>query len=802
MPSNRLPSDGTFTNLYNQMVDENNSGAHLAALRIPSDTGFSDMYDDIAGEIEQQLQSEQPGHFRQMLPNNQVDGSYLHPVGNVPDRPSTSASTDTYQQAQTLFRDFDGVHYAPSVHGIIQEASAGDPGTGQSSILKSLPRPDPRVPPPADGMVYYPAPVPRTLNLPQRLSVVPNATLQAKRKTQMLATLHADGRKSAPWLMDQSKKPNEDLRDARKSKARLSALPPQLRASLFFEHTGEGQEVEIKESAVSTLEDLLDASAHAPVGAFTDHPIVGHVGSAVYKRESAMKSTSALQDADTSKDKKRQSSFLGLHRFSMSSTNVLEQQKVKKKSSRSFSLGTKLDDSALNRNPDGGLGSEGSTPKPGSEDGTESNESGADDDSMSEEDEYIGPPTTLLAELQLRKAAQKSRNRTALTAFPNGMHSTLLELDAVAQIQRQKRNNARVTLAWEDPDYLQAAKDANGDDENVPLGMLYSGNGKVMAQMKEKGLADWDRPLGLIEQRERDDNEPLSRRRDRLKGIDPNRRRQLSPSKMVFGAPTVQINGEEARDSEEEGETLAERLKRLKGQKEADNGSKDGNTRPISEAFSAEMLSHFDSLDPGENKLKTSSSQDDNASGSEMRLQTSSVGVSDEEEETLGQRRARLLKASQSSQSNSATTPMGMQGGIPNAVRPTLQTSPNMANLLQSFPAGKSRQMSDNDLVSTLPQDSLLRRAEEKQATRQAEIRKGNVERSSSYTMNKPLVEFSNLPAAPDLRRQTVGGFRGGMYNTGSGATPGQNMYGYAYPGMAAMPESTKDNRRFRQHTI
>jgi hypothetical protein len=470
----------------------------------------------------------------------------------------------------------------------------------------------------------------------------------------------------------------------------------------------------------------------------------------------------------------------------MSSTNVLEPRKVKKKSSRSFSLGTKLDDSALDRNPDGDLGSESNTPGPGSEDGDESNRSGEDELSASEDDEYYGPPTTLLAELQMRKAAQKSRNRTALTAFPNGMHSTLLELDAVAQIQRQKRNTARVTLAWEDPDHLQAAKDANGDDENVPLGMLYSGNGKVKAQMKERGMADWDRPLGLIEQRERDDNEPLSRRRDRLKGIDPARRRQPSPSKMIFAAPTVQINGEDAQESEEEGETLAERLKRLKAPKEADRGPKDANPRPVSEAFSAEMLSHLDSLDPNENRVRTTSSQDDNASGSETRLQASSVGASDEEQETLGQRRARLLKASQS---NPATTTLGAQGeGPPIAIRPPMPASPSLANLLQSFPAGKPRPIPGNDLVSTLPQDSLLRRAEEKQATRHAEIRKGNVERSSSYMVNKPLVEFSNLPAAPDPRRQTSGGFRGGMYNTGSGAVPGQNMYGYAYPGMAAAP--------------
>src|SRR5262249_349605 len=51
----RMPSDGAFTNLYNQMVESNGSTSHMAAPRIPSDTSFTDVYDQIATEIREQL---------------------------------------------------------------------------------------------------------------------------------------------------------------------------------------------------------------------------------------------------------------------------------------------------------------------------------------------------------------------------------------------------------------------------------------------------------------------------------------------------------------------------------------------------------------------------------------------------------------------------------------------------------------------------------------------------------------------------------------------------------------------------
>ena len=153
-------------------------------------------------------------------------------------------------------------------------------------------------------------------------------------------------------------------------KTRMSTLPPQLRASMFFENPADLTEVEIKDRpAVATLEDLLDASTTAPVSAFTDHPFAGKIGSEVYKpqikRQSTMppdlnSSKSATGDSpkDKDKDKKRRSSFLGFRRMSASSLDLLNDtggNKLKKRSSCAFSLGAKLDDAALRRDPSGAL---------------------------------------------------------------------------------------------------------------------------------------------------------------------------------------------------------------------------------------------------------------------------------------------------------------------------------------------------------------------------------------------------------------------------------------------------------------
>ena len=49
-------------------------------------------------------------------------------------------------------------------------------------------------------MVYYPAPVPRMLNLPKRLSQLPSASVQAQRRSQVLGQIAPEARASAPWI--------------------------------------------------------------------------------------------------------------------------------------------------------------------------------------------------------------------------------------------------------------------------------------------------------------------------------------------------------------------------------------------------------------------------------------------------------------------------------------------------------------------------------------------------------------------------------------------------------------------------
>ena len=73
-------------------------------------------------------------------------------------------------------------------------------------------------------------------------------------------------------------------------------------------------------------------------------------------------------------------------------------------------------------------------------------ERAADEDAgeIEEDEASFVQPATLLAELQVRKAQLKSRNRTAATAYPQGMHSTLLQMDAVEEINTRKRRQQRV----------------------------------------------------------------------------------------------------------------------------------------------------------------------------------------------------------------------------------------------------------------------------------------------------------------------------------------------------------------------
>src|SRR6202012_1815358 len=97
----------------------------------------------------------------------------------------------------------------------------------------------------------------------------------------------------------------------------------------------------------------------------------------------------------------------------------------------------------------------------------------------------------------------------------------------------------------------------------------------------------WDRPLGLIELREREDNEPLINRRARLKGQDPYAPREPSPRKSMFNAPVIAVQDEEVNTSDDGlEETLADRSRRLKTKKELDEVMGEENVRVVSQVFS------------------------------------------------------------------------------------------------------------------------------------------------------------------------------------------------------------------------
>ncbi|KAL8845767.1 MAG: hypothetical protein Q9221_009090 [Calogaya cf. arnoldii] len=615
-----------------------------------------------------------------------------------------ASSADTYQQAQAagLFSDFDGVHAGSQEPPVVPPSPLDEARPRQrSSHLSSAARPQSYLEPlPGENMVYYPAPVPMMLNLPQKLSKNPTAPQRDKRRSELLSGLDPDVRKSGAWLPnvveDQHDGPAEETGSMQRTKDRrktVGELPPQLRASLFFDYPSTQQDVEMKGgSAVETLDSILDASAYAPVSAFTDHPIAGRVGKEVYGRAPNDKRSSYLPLAETGNQKRRSS--INLLKKRNSSSNLLGDTQKRNSSLLSLGFGRRkssapqLEEHLDEPEPLAGPMPSEVTPLHNGDEVPESPgdihdeffdaQSEIDGERADEESEligsYSGAPTTLLAELQLRKEQQKQRNRTAATAFPDGMHSTLLELDAVAQIQKQARTKKHTQLAWEDPNSQQPGIN-DDDDEDVPLGILYpsrkpNSNGR-------RGGHDDNRPLGLIARRDMEDNEPLSHRRARLRG-EPSIRRAPSPYRnntmYTLDQPGLQNNSRQhiapVDDDEDEGETLAQRLKRLKATKIPNN-----DNRNVSDDFASEIMSQFGGLDTQQQPAPT---EPDN----------------EPQEETLAQRRARL----QAEKSRNAS---GESNGM---ARPNMNKRRSMADLLQAHPAaGASSRVSSHNEKTPLP---------------------------------------------------------------------------------------------------
>ncbi|KAN0090424.1 hypothetical protein V8E51_019003 [Hyaloscypha variabilis] len=576
-----------------------------------------------------------------------------------------SGSVHTYEQ-DGIFEDFDGIHSAPiqlrTVSGNESSDSNNTPRKESSDNGLSTARPKSYADPSTgEEMVYYPAPVPMMLNLPQKLSKNQSPITQNKRISQVLSRDMLEDKAGAEAEADDALLQQEYIPQhqrasmgGRRLTQDMSHMPPQLRASTFFELPASNQTIELKEqSAVATLDSLLDASAHAPVTAFTDHAFAGHAGADVYGRENMKQSRTSTTLAEPSK--KRNSTFNIFFRKRWgSSSNLLSSDEDKRRSTMSQAVESKV------RSPieDGEEDDRVRSPVEQS-DNVEGEEDEEPDQGQGEEEEFQEAPNTLLAELQVRKHHQKLRTRPLLEAFPNGMHSTLLEMDAVAQVEQKSRKQKPVTLAWEDP---TPAKEAMEDDEEIPLAVLYA----------KQDIRDPTRPMGLMERREMEDNEPLSRRRDRLQGRQPMTR---ASTRNYFFLPQA---------TQEEVETPAEPEGQLEEQAAVDNGLP--SARPVSGDFTSELMSQFggDLLDV----------KDSNGKAKET-----STSPDPEEEETLGQRRKRL-QAERAAREQEVGT--GAAGDTP-AQRPEINKRRSMADILQAHPAaGASRNASYEKPVAGL----------------------------------------------------------------------------------------------------
>ncbi|OLN81980.1 hypothetical protein CCHL11_09265 [Colletotrichum chlorophyti] len=629
-------------------------------------------------------------------------------------------------------------------------------------------------------MLYYPARVPAMLNLPPKLSKKPKADVRNARHSKVLQAMGHPGfgkaeylpqdpeappvRESKMWLPDPlaghgmstfgdepegqpsggaslkepvaessavnwppvdsqvptrqsepllSDEPVDDMprppppaQQRRKSKMpRNSDLPPQLRASAFFEMPSTAPQIELKDgSASATLDSILDASANAPISAFTDHTFAGKLGSEVYGKKKNRKSaapTVLLPEEQVARSQKKRGGVLP---FANSANG-----------SRANSMAAGNDENmALSDHPDGE---------------TRSKADGEDADGSSEEEEedefahvLDGPPTTLLAELQLRKYHQKMRTQNPNRAIPTGMHSTLLELDAVAEAQKRHREKKKIALAWED-----GAKDEveSSDEDEVPLGVLYA---------NQAAVAELNRPLGLMERRDMEENEPLSARRARLQGQEPPRTlaKQRSGLTLNAGLSSLRLNHmpsaerirpQEESDEEEEGETLAERMRRLRAKEESDPNSLP-KARPVSHAFSTEMLTQFG------NSAETKPED----KGKEKEAQTEEV------EETLGQRRKRLQAEREAREQE-----MRLSGGPVEQEVPQLRKKHSLADVLATHPVRENPAM-----------DEQRRRAQEERKVREQEAKLAAVRAQMPTSLDAPSV-------------QRTGGYRGGAFNDGSG---------------------------------
>ncbi|OAA67484.1 hypothetical protein ISF_03660 [Cordyceps fumosorosea ARSEF 2679] len=761
-------------------------------------------------------------------------------------RPSSSHSQDTFHQAQNAFFDFDGVHCPENVtdvegHDYHNERIPAERdylpidqhlGELEDNVFDlaplQLPQATPQPPSfsygddsfpqppqpvglirpqsfldPSSGvqMNYYPARVPATLNIPQKLSNKPKAHQRNSRQSKVLSVMMGGAHQSAtsdparrasampmlgsmtetaddprptkerhherrpsflPLSTEDMVRINEPLPEpadppaptrescdnlastlripkrisepkVEKRKSRMSMMgniPAQLRASAYFDSPALTTDIEAKDgSAMNALDDILNAGASAPVGAFTDHLYAGKLGSEVYgtaKKPSQDSSPSLPAPPSSENSGKRRSSWMPLGRRSHS-RNSRDSAKVHNDDPNSPHLSGDVDSDQVIRVP------AGSANENGQGEGEEGKE-GVDE-------AYFGPPSTLLAELQFRKQQQKDRIQNRIMDA-HGTQATLLELDAVAETQKNDRKSKRVNLLWEDPD---AHLDQNGsDDEDVPLAIL------AARQQGAKNMADLERPIGLIEKREIEENEPLSKRRARLQGLDKSfsaprpQSMLMAPARLGDTRPRqsmISLNVVAPEDNEDE--TLAERRMRLALEAEREKEEKElslPSARPVSTAFSAELLSQFDPLEAG----RSEGAMD----GKDANRGVDAAGP--EEEETLGQRRRRLqaektARQEEMAHGGSAAGPGSGSGS--GGLKERRMSSMSMASVL-SVHARKSPDLR--------VQEQIRRRQEEERVTRENDAKMA--------AMRSQMPSTLTVPGVVQKR-----GFHNGAYNDGRG---------------------------------
>lgn len=578
--------------------------------------------------------------------------------------------------------------------------------------------------------------------------------------------------------------------DKRKSRISILKLPPRLRASAYFDFPSKTPAIELKNgSATATLDSILDAAVSAPVSAFTDHVFAGHLGSEVYgaeKKRNRMKATksSAQTSASssqnflpTSKSRASLLSFVGIRKVAPSvagdndTRSELNMEKTRRGHSRDL---------------------DGEAESPGLSDRSNNSLAIGDDEQLSDDsandkegegeaeddiEDFEGAPTTLLAELQLRKRQQKLRTRPITEAFPNGMHSTLLEMDTVAEIERKARQSKRISLAWE-------GANGDSDDDEVPLGVLYAakmaGHNDISA-----AAADMRRPLGLLERRELEENEPLSRRRDRLQGRElpvsmylgtsascGNLKRQsmltLTPALVPINSAAASRNarnshspadgdsankdGSEAGVEEVEDEPLAARLRRIKAKEESELP----RARPVSMAFSEELLSHF--VDPEEEAGKRQEELDKE----KARARATRGG----EEETLGQRRRRLQaeKDAREREMGGNSSGLAMNGQALHALTGSnrLSCRLSMADILAAHPRDSMRGTQNPHETERAWHEQEAVRVAREQEQKIAAMRRQMPRNISSTSLGGGVMK--------------PGGYRGGLFNDGLGGLGSASM--------------------------